>query len=261
MTVAARELRIDAGRAGLPELAHGGYVAGVLSAALGRRELPRPAAPAGPHRRGRCGSCGPAPGQAELHDGAGLLADARRRRRPAPRAPGRHARGGAGRVAPLPGRGAPPDPRLPGLRPRAPARPARLPGARQRPRGGGRALGAARRLRRRGRRAAARAGQRRARLPAAVGADGRTPRPATSDRVVTSVLETRLEAPVARGRAARRDGLADRPRRPPLARRARRSSARTASCARRAARRRPSSAAGASRSGATTGPRPPVATA
>ena len=32
--MAAGELRIDPGRAGLPELAHGGYVAGMLSAAL-----------------------------------------------------------------------------------------------------------------------------------------------------------------------------------------------------------------------------------
>jgi hypothetical protein len=75
MTVAVSELRIDAGCAGLPELAHGGFVAGMLSAALAAESthvrLRRPV-PTGRALR----IVRPAPGLAELHDGAGLLADA-----------------------------------------------------------------------------------------------------------------------------------------------------------------------------------------
>ena len=71
----ARELLIDASRAGLPELAHGGYVAGVLAAALAadsaRVRLRRPVPTGRPLRIER-----PAEDQAELHDGGGLLADA-----------------------------------------------------------------------------------------------------------------------------------------------------------------------------------------
>ncbi len=73
--MAAGELRIDPGRAGLPELAHGGFVAGMLSAALAAGSthvrLRRPV-PTGHALR----IVRPAPGLAELHDGAGLLADA-----------------------------------------------------------------------------------------------------------------------------------------------------------------------------------------
>ena len=71
----ARELLIDASRAGLPELAHGGYVAGVLAAALAadsaRVRLRRPVPTGRPLRIER-----PAEDQAELHDDGGLLADA-----------------------------------------------------------------------------------------------------------------------------------------------------------------------------------------
>jgi hypothetical protein len=73
--VPARELLIDASRAGLPELAHGGYVAGVLAAALAadsvRVRLRRPVPTGRPLRIER-----PAEGQAELHDDGGLLAEA-----------------------------------------------------------------------------------------------------------------------------------------------------------------------------------------
>jgi len=73
--VPARELLIDASRAGLPELAHGGYVAGVLAAALAadsaRVRLRRPVPTGRPLRIER-----PAEDQAELHDDDGLLADA-----------------------------------------------------------------------------------------------------------------------------------------------------------------------------------------
>ena len=69
-----RELLIDAAYAGLPELAHGGYVAGVLTAALGadstRVRLRRPVPVDRPLRIER-----PGPGHAELHDGDGLLAE------------------------------------------------------------------------------------------------------------------------------------------------------------------------------------------
>jgi hypothetical protein len=73
--MAASELRIDAAYTGLPELAHGGYVAGLLAAALAadsaRVRLRRPV-PAGLRLRLER----PAPGQAELHDGTDLLAEA-----------------------------------------------------------------------------------------------------------------------------------------------------------------------------------------
>ena len=71
----ARELLIDPARAGLPELAHGGYVAGVLTAALDadstRVRLRRPVPTGRPLRIER-----PGPAQAELHDGDALLAEA-----------------------------------------------------------------------------------------------------------------------------------------------------------------------------------------
>ena len=69
-----RELHIDAAYAGLPELAHGGYVAGVLTAALEadstRVRLRRPVPVDRPLRIER-----PGPGHAELHDGDDLLAE------------------------------------------------------------------------------------------------------------------------------------------------------------------------------------------
>ena len=71
----ARELQIDAAYTGLPELAHGGYVAGLLTAALpadsARVRLRRPV-PAGRALRIER----PGPGHAELHDETGLLAEA-----------------------------------------------------------------------------------------------------------------------------------------------------------------------------------------
>jgi len=68
------QLVIDAAYAGLPDLAHGGYVAGVLTGALAtdssRVRLRRPVPSARALRLER-----PAPGHVELHDGARLLAD------------------------------------------------------------------------------------------------------------------------------------------------------------------------------------------
>ena len=68
------QLVIDAGYAGLPEIAHGGYVAGVLTAALAtdssRVRLRRPVPSARALRLER-----PGPGTVELHDDAGLLAE------------------------------------------------------------------------------------------------------------------------------------------------------------------------------------------
>ena len=69
-----QQLVIDAGYAGLPEIAHGGYVAGVLTAALAtdssRVRLRRPVPPARTLRLER-----PESGAVELHDDAGLLAE------------------------------------------------------------------------------------------------------------------------------------------------------------------------------------------
>ncbi len=68
-------LVIDAAHTGLPELAHGGYVAGLLTVALGSRSsrvrLRRPVPSARALRMER-----PGPGQVELHDGATVVADA-----------------------------------------------------------------------------------------------------------------------------------------------------------------------------------------
>jgi hypothetical protein len=68
------QFRIDAAYAGIPEIAHGGYVAGMLTAALAtdssRVRLRRPVPPARALRLER-----PAPGAVELHDAAGLLAE------------------------------------------------------------------------------------------------------------------------------------------------------------------------------------------
>ena len=70
----ARPLVIDAAYAGLPGMAHGGYVAGVLTAALAadssRIRLRRPVPPAQALRLER-----PRRSQVELHGEAGLLAD------------------------------------------------------------------------------------------------------------------------------------------------------------------------------------------
>jgi hypothetical protein len=67
-------LVIDSAYAGLPELAHGGYVAGLLTASLAadttRVRLRRPVPSARALLLER-----PAPGHVELHDEAGLLAD------------------------------------------------------------------------------------------------------------------------------------------------------------------------------------------
>jgi hypothetical protein len=69
-----RQLLIDAAHVGLPEIAHGGYVAGVLTAALAtdssRVRLRRPVPSGRTLRLER-----PARGGVELHDGAGLLAE------------------------------------------------------------------------------------------------------------------------------------------------------------------------------------------
>jgi len=68
------QLVIDSAYAGLPEFAHGGYVAGLLTAALGadssRVRLRRPVPAARALRLER-----PDPGHVELHDDAGPLAD------------------------------------------------------------------------------------------------------------------------------------------------------------------------------------------
>jgi hypothetical protein len=68
------QLFIDDAHAGLPELAHGGYLAGVLTSALAtdssRVRLRRPAPTARPLRLEQAG-----PGRVELYDGAALLAD------------------------------------------------------------------------------------------------------------------------------------------------------------------------------------------
>ncbi len=67
-------LVVDPAYAGLPEIAHGGYVAGLLTATLGaassRVRLRRPVPAAQPLRLERVGA-----EHVELHDGAGLLAD------------------------------------------------------------------------------------------------------------------------------------------------------------------------------------------
>ena len=72
--MAPHELLIDAAYAGIPEIAHGGYVAGILTAALAtdssRVRLRRPVPPARALRLER-----PDPGAVELHDDAGLLAE------------------------------------------------------------------------------------------------------------------------------------------------------------------------------------------
>jgi hypothetical protein len=69
-----RQLRIDAAYTGIPEIAHGGYVAGILTAALAtdssRVRLRRPVPSARALRLEH-----PGPGAVELHDGAELLAD------------------------------------------------------------------------------------------------------------------------------------------------------------------------------------------
>jgi hypothetical protein len=69
------QLLIDPAYAGLPELAHGGYVAGLLTATLAtdgsRVRLRRPVPPGRALRLER-----PDPGLVELHDDTGLLADA-----------------------------------------------------------------------------------------------------------------------------------------------------------------------------------------
>lgn len=71
---ASRRLVIAPDYAGLPDVVHGGYVAGVLTAALAagssRVRLRRPVPTARALRLDR-----PDPAHAELHDGAGLLAD------------------------------------------------------------------------------------------------------------------------------------------------------------------------------------------
>ena len=200
MTMAAGELRIDAGYAGLPELAHGGYRGRDALGGPGRREHPRPAAPTGPHRARRCASIRPAPGLAELHDGAGLLADARRHGRPDPGAPGSSVprRRGPHRTA-SPAR---PHHPIPGCLVCGPAHPAGLhvtPGPVS-----GRAVVAAHWVPSAGHAgpdgdASAGAGQRGARLPAAVGPDGCTSPRRRRTASVTSVLETRLDAPVRAG--------------------------------------------------------------
>jgi hypothetical protein len=70
----AHQLVIDPAYVGLPEIAHGGYVAGVLTAALAtdssRVRLRHPAPPARALRLER-----PDPGTVELHDDTGLLAE------------------------------------------------------------------------------------------------------------------------------------------------------------------------------------------
>lgn len=68
------QLVIDTAYAGLPELVHGGYLAGVLTSALAtdgsRVRLRRPVPTARSLRLEHAG-----PGRVELHDGAALLAD------------------------------------------------------------------------------------------------------------------------------------------------------------------------------------------
>ena len=70
-----RQLTIDPRFTGIPEIAHGGYVAGILTAALGaggsRVRLRRPVPTGRPLRMERGASA-----QVELRDGAGVLADA-----------------------------------------------------------------------------------------------------------------------------------------------------------------------------------------
>ena len=194
MTVAAGELRIDSGCAGLPELAHGGYVAGMLSAALAaesthvRLRRPVPTGRALQVLR-------PAPGLAELHDAAGLLADAVATDvliQLPPAVTPDEARAASRRF---------PDAAhhpIPGCLVCGPAHPAGLhvtPGPVS-----GRAVVAAHWLP-----PAAHAAPDGTLPPALVSAALDCPQlwalmlhapPATSDRVVTSVLETRLEAPV-----------------------------------------------------------------
>jgi len=141
------QLVIDSAYAGLPEFAHGGYVAGLLTAALGadssRVRLRRPVPAARALRLER-----PDPGHVELHDDAGPLADGLDADVwldvPEPVSPS-EALAASRR---FPGAAHHPFPPLPGLRPRAPWRAPRLPRAGERPRGRGRALdtgGAARR--------------------------------------------------------------------------------------------------------------------
>ena len=138
----ARQLLIDAAYAGLPEIVHGGYVAGVLTAALAtdssRVRLRRPVPSARALRLER-----PEPGGVELYDGAGLLADGVEADVLLGRPRAGRAGGGARRVPALPRAGASPVPRLPVLRHGARRRAPRLPRTGERPRAGGRALGAA----------------------------------------------------------------------------------------------------------------------
>ena len=74
-SICGDELVVDPAYAGLPEIVHGGYVAGLLTAALGadssRVRLRRPVPTARELRLERPGA-----GQLELHGDAGLLADA-----------------------------------------------------------------------------------------------------------------------------------------------------------------------------------------
>ncbi len=191
------ELVIDPAYTGLPELAHGGYVAGLLTAALGsgssRVRLRRPVPPARALRVER-----PGPAQVELHDGTEVLADAAAADVlldvPAAVGPG-EARAASRRA---PGAGRHPFPRCVGCGPEHPRGLGVLPGP-----VGGRGIVAA------------------PWIPPAelAAADGALPPelvaaaldcpglwalmvgapPTSSDRVVTAMLETRLEQPVRAG--------------------------------------------------------------
>ena len=193
----AGPLVIDAAYAGLPDLAHGGYVAGLLTGALAadssRVRLRRPILPAQALRLER-----PRPGEVELYGDAGLLADGVAADvlldLPAPVAPA-EARAAARR---FPGRARHPFPHCLACGPAHPRGLHVFPGPVT-----GRSLVAALWV-----------------PPVALaGADGHLPPelvaaaldcpqlwalmvhapPESTDRVVTAVLETRLEQPVAAG--------------------------------------------------------------
>ena len=229
-------------------------MAGLLTARARHGRLPRPAAPAGPVGAGRSAWSARRPGHVELHDGAGLLADGvaadvlldvPRPSRRTRREPLRGASPGAA-VTRSPDASA----AGPSTRTGCGSSPGRCSDAASSPRSGCRRSSSPT--------------LRGALPPELVCAALDCPQlwalmlhapAATSDRVVTAVLETRLEQPVRAGRAARRHGLAASAATDAAGSPAPRSSDRPASSAPPDGRRRPSSRAGACPSAATTGRR------